>query len=164
MVKKLSIKRELFCNHYIECGNASEAYRLAYTCSSKWKDGVVRRKASELMKIPEVNARIEELQDEAKKRFDMKKDDALRFLASIIDVDPLDLGKVEGDTFTVNSMNDIPESVRRCIQSIRSTKDGIEVKLYSKIAALSQISKMLGWDAPVKNESNTSIRMIIGDD
>ena len=32
---KLSIKQENFCNYYLECGNASEAYRRAYSCNSK---------------------------------------------------------------------------------------------------------------------------------
>jgi phage terminase small subunit len=27
---KLTIKQEKFCNKYLECGNASEAYRYAY--------------------------------------------------------------------------------------------------------------------------------------
>lgn len=31
---KLSVKQENFCNYYIECGNASEAYRRAYSCSN----------------------------------------------------------------------------------------------------------------------------------
>ncbi|MFR4024933.1 MAG: terminase small subunit [Alistipes indistinctus] len=31
MAKGLTIKQEKFCNKYLECGNASEAYRLRMT-------------------------------------------------------------------------------------------------------------------------------------
>ncbi len=45
----MTIKQENFCNYYVETGNASEAYRRAYSCS-KMKDGTVKVKAAELLK------------------------------------------------------------------------------------------------------------------
>ncbi|WFE85066.1 terminase small subunit [Parabacteroides chongii] len=45
----LTIKQENFCNYYLECGNASEAYRRAYSCS-KMKDESVNSRAYELLK------------------------------------------------------------------------------------------------------------------
>ena len=43
-MKGLTIKQENFCNYYIESGNASDAYRRAYSCE-KMKDETVNRKA-----------------------------------------------------------------------------------------------------------------------
>lgn len=47
---RLSIKQENFCNYYIECGNASESYRRAYSCKNM-KDNTVNRKAIEAFRI-----------------------------------------------------------------------------------------------------------------
>lgn len=164
MTKKLGVNRENFCNYYIETGNASEAYRMAYPGSAGWKDGVVKKRASELLRHPGVASRVDELQSEAREKSDMKKEDALRFLASVVNVDPVDLYNEDGGTFIAKSINDIPEPVRRCILSVKNTKDGVEIRLYNKIAAIAQISKMLGWDAPVKSDVKTNVRMIIGDE
>lgn len=164
MKKKLVINREKFCHYYIETGNASEAYRKAYPCSVNWKDGTVRKRAFDLLKNSDVASRLNELQVEACERFDMKKDDVLRFLASVVNVDPIDLMSSGKDTYMVKSVENIPKSVRLCIQSIKNTQYGVEIRLYSKIAAITQISKMLGWDAPVKSDVSTNVRMIIGDE
>ena len=43
-MKGLTIKQENFCNYYLECGNASEAYRRAYSCSNM-KGDTINRKA-----------------------------------------------------------------------------------------------------------------------
>lgn len=94
----------------------------------------------------------------------MKKEDALRFLTNVVNVDPIDLQLKGKDTFIVRSLDDIPKPVRCCIQSIKNTQYGVEIRLYSKIAAITQISKMLGWDAPVKSDVSTNVRMIIGDE
>lgn len=44
----LTIKQEKFCNKYLRCGNASEAYRYAYDCS-KMSDNSVWCNASQLL-------------------------------------------------------------------------------------------------------------------
>lgn len=58
---KLTIKQEKFCNKYLECGNASEAYRFAYDCS-KMSDDTVRNNAYMLLQNSEITARVKELQ------------------------------------------------------------------------------------------------------
>ena len=57
---KLTIKQEKFCNKYLECGNASEAYRYAYRCSNM-SDNTVWNNAYLLLQNSEVAARIEYL-------------------------------------------------------------------------------------------------------
>lgn len=44
----LTLKQEKFCNYYLECGNASEAYRRAYSCD-KMKSEIINIKACELL-------------------------------------------------------------------------------------------------------------------
>lgn len=58
---KLTVKQENFCNYYIETGNASEAYRCAYSCSNM-KDETVNKRASELLNSGEITGRVKQLQ------------------------------------------------------------------------------------------------------
>lgn len=55
----LTLKQEAFCQRYIETGNASEAYRLAY--KSKAKASTQHRSAHEVLANPNVAARVAEL-------------------------------------------------------------------------------------------------------
>lgn len=63
----LTPKQEKFCQEFKKCGNASEAYRLAYD-TSKMKPESVWRKAKELLDNVKVSARIKELQDKIEKK------------------------------------------------------------------------------------------------
>ena len=56
----LTVKQEKFCQSYIETGNASEAYRQAYS-ASKMKPETVNRTAKELLDHPKITARINTL-------------------------------------------------------------------------------------------------------
>lgn len=62
-MSKLTDKQERFCQLYIETTDASEAYRGAYD-AKRMKPNTVNRKASELKKQPQIDARIKELQGE----------------------------------------------------------------------------------------------------
>ncbi|HSX63426.1 MAG TPA: terminase small subunit, partial [Pseudoxanthomonas sp.] len=53
-------KQEAFCLAYIECGNASEAYRRAYDAAAM-ADTTVHRKAKELLDNGKITARLAEL-------------------------------------------------------------------------------------------------------
>ena len=64
---ELTLKQEHFIKAYIETGNASEAYRIAYD-ADKMKAETIHRKANELMNNGKIRARIEEMQKEHQKR------------------------------------------------------------------------------------------------
>ena len=53
----MTIKQELFAQAYIETGNASEAYKSAYNTQAN--ANTVNRKASQLLKHPEVLADLQ---------------------------------------------------------------------------------------------------------
>ena len=73
---RLRPKQEKFCQLYIELGNASEAYRQAYSCG-KMKDETINNKAYILSKKGEIRARISELQAEHKERHNLTVDDLI---------------------------------------------------------------------------------------
>ena len=155
MINKLSIKQEKFCNYYLECGNASEAYRRVFSCG-KMKPESINRKAKELLDNGKITARIVELQAEMQRRSDMTRDEAVGILADIARANIVDTlvvrrGK-DYTTILIDDVTKLPKSTQHAIFSIKSSDKGYEVKLYNKIEAIDKLSKMLGWDAPAKQE------------
>lgn len=151
----LTIKQEKFCNYYLECGNASEAYRRAYSCKGK-SNNVIWVESSKLLNSPKVALRIKELQAQMRNRSDITKDEAVGILADIARANIVDALEIKSNeaftTILIKDISQLPLSMQRSILSIKSTDKGYELKLYNKIDAIDKISKLLGWDAPVKQE------------
>ena len=74
----MTIKQELFAQAYIETGNASEAYKRAYDTQAN--ANTINRKASQLLKHPEVKKELEVLQEQAKERNKVTIDSILQEL------------------------------------------------------------------------------------
>lgn len=70
---ELTIKQENFCKVYVEIGNASEAYRQAYT-ADKMKPETINRAAKELTDNPKIATRVKELQQELQDRHNFTVD------------------------------------------------------------------------------------------
>ena len=76
---KLTQKQENFALHYVECGNASEAYRRSYN-ASKMKTESVNRKAHDVLENVNVSARVAELKEQHRERHNVTVDDLLNEL------------------------------------------------------------------------------------
>lgn len=148
---KLTIKRENFCNYYVETGNASEAYRRAFACKNM-KDKTITEAASRLINDSNVNARIKELQGEIKKKSDITKEKILYELDCIINAKITDYIMLEEGRLSFKDFNELAESQVKAIESVKQGKNGIELKLHGKSWSIERICKMLGYDAPVKIE------------
>ena len=150
---KLSVKQENFCNYYLECGNASEAYRRAYSCCSK-SDKAIGVDAFKLQNNPKIALRIRELQEEQKSKSDITKEKILYELSSIAfssiaDMHNSWIERVEFDKLTPRQ--------KSAIKSIATSDDPeivdveyVKIELHDKLKAIERICKMLGWDAPEK--------------
>ena len=145
----LSIKQEKFCNYYVESGNASDAYRRAYSCKGK-SDNTIWVESSRLANSPKVALRISELRSEMQRRSDITKDEAVGILADIARANIVDALEIKSNemftTIVVRDVATLPISVQRAILSVKSTDKGYELKLYNKIDAIEKLSKLLGWD------------------
>lgn len=75
----LDPNRERFCQFFIETGNASEAYRMAYP-DSKMNSNSLAVEACNLKKEPNVSLRILELQDMHVDRHNITVDDLIKEL------------------------------------------------------------------------------------
>lgn len=133
MKGKLTIKQENFCNYYVETGNASEAYRRAYSCA-KMKDESVNRKAIELLNYGKITARVAELQEEQKAKSDITKEEIVRLCVRVI----------RG------------ENVTDVMEDRGGRKSG---RTISKTWAMERVCKMLGFDSPQKIEGEIDTGM-----
>lgn len=154
---KLTIKQEKFCNYYLESGNASEAYRRAYSFENM-RPETINIRACELLANGKIAVRVKEMQADLQRRSDITKDEAIDILKNIARANVVDMLQIKRGKnyviFLIKDLSKLPLSFQLAIQSVKSTDKGFEVKMYSKIDALDRLSKMMGWDAPVKSEVN----------
>ena len=75
-MKPLTQKQENFCLKYVECGNASEAYRFAYD-AGKMKPETIWKRANELLGNGAVPGRISEIKQAHAQRHRLTVDDLL---------------------------------------------------------------------------------------
>lgn len=152
-----NIRHETAIQAYlINGGNQSAAYREAYPKSVKWKENVVAKRASELFNRGEVLGRLSEIQSKMDKEniYELNRIlDSFGKIAFANICDIFDFDEITGKIMLIGNakrLSGLSRDITDCIQSLKTTKDGIEVKLYSKDKALEQIAKMKGYYAPDK--------------
>lgn len=106
----LTEKQERFCQEYIKSGVASQAYRIAYPKSKKWKDESVNVNASKTMANTNIMQRVKELQEKVESKHDISKDKIMARLQQlvyeqeVIGADKLDLNVMIKALDTLNKM------------------------------------------------------------
>jgi len=165
-VKKLELtaKQENFVVKYLETSNATAAYRYAYDCS-KMKPNTVRRTAIETLKHPKINAEIERRMKRTALTSEITKRQVLDELKNILDAKISDYVEFDGKKLKFKDFVKLTEKQLKAIESIKETKHGIELKLHGKSWTIERICKMLGFDAPVKQEmklDEDSVKLIVG--
>lgn len=144
---KLSVKQENFCNYYIECGNASEAYRRAYSCSNM-KDESINVKAVELLNNGKITVRVKEIQEELKKKSDITKEEVLNMLKSFMYADIRNFLTIKNGNVIFKDSEDWTDEMAMQVESVKQGKEGIEIKLNGRTWTIQRICKMLGFDSP----------------
>ena len=94
-VDGLTQKQEMFCLAFIETGNASEAYRRAYT-ASRMAAKTVHECASRILADRKVSARVAELRVEAAERAQVTATQVMASLARDLNFDPARLFHEDG--------------------------------------------------------------------
>ena len=151
-MRKLTINQEKFAKAYVLTGNASAAYRLSYPKSLKWKEEVVHQAASRMRNNNKVSARIKELQDEVKEKFDIS---AERLLLEQSGIALFDFRKLfDGDGRLINPV-DMPEDVAAVVSSVKVSRvkrlpddptddEIVEIKLWNKNNSIDSLFKHKG--------------------
>lgn len=166
---ELTSKQEKFVDLYIGGLTPAESYRQAY--DTQLEPRFVSVEANKMMKKPKVAhviANVTGKNNRAKQRELESILDEFGKIAysNIVDIFDFDIVKnkimLKGD---VKTLSELPREITACIQSLKQTRDGIEVKLYAKDSALSQIARILGFYAPEKIiHAETSLAELLKDD
>lgn len=158
---KLTVKQEKFCNKYLECGNASEAYRFAYDCS-KMSDNTVWNNAYQLLQNSEVAARMDYLKSHLAEAAGIS---ALQILREHQKIAFSDATRIRNGWMSLKDFEALTDDEKACVKSIetkqtrRMTPAGeevideqVKIVCYDKQRALDSIVDMLGYRAPEKKE------------
>jgi len=81
-MKKLTPKQDKFCLKYMECGNATEAYKSVYNTNSM-KPKTINNRAYEMLEKGEIRGRVAELKEETKERAMLSLDDVIAELEKV---------------------------------------------------------------------------------
>ena len=168
-IKLMTNKQEIFCKEYVKLDDASAAYRIAYD-TAKMKSATISRNAHELLKNNNVTTRVSELKkiasEIAEKEFKTDSRELLKHLTilrkSRID-QYVDFVDIEVPYFTENEngeremkvktervlqfkpFDQLTEEQLMCVESIKDTRNGIELKLHGKDWTIEKIAKHIGF-------------------
>lgn len=154
MKAKLTPKQAKFATLYVELGSATEAYRKAYSWK-RMKPETVHRKAIEVLQNGNVAARIKELQAKLEKKQILTKEEILNDLKEISTVtinDYVDKFDPKTEKITFKPMDQWTLAMQRACTGFKPGRNGIELTIYGIKYAYDRISKMVGYDAPIKTE------------
>lgn len=143
----LTPKQEKFCNMYMETGNASEAYRRAYSCGGM-KPETVNRKAKELLDNGKIRARVREIQKKQERKSDITREEIMSFLKNIMYADIRDFIIIKEGKVTFKDSSEWTDGMAMQVESVRQTREGIELKLNGKAWTVQRLCRMLGLDEP----------------
>jgi phage terminase small subunit len=148
---KWTPKREQFCREYlIDFCATDAAIRAGFSAKS------AKVQAWDLMQMPEIQERIKELQNDLAKRTEITQDRVLAEYAKIAFSDMRHFAAWDANGVTLMPSCLLSEDDAVCVAEVSQTvtKDGgsIKFKLHDKKGALDSICKMLGFNAPDKNE------------
>jgi phage terminase small subunit len=155
----LTPKQEAFCLAYLETGNASEAYRRAYSAQNMKPESVAVA-ASRALSNAKVALRVSELRERSQTAAVMSRQEALErltrigrtSLSDLIDWRTVDLGADENGSPIQQTAWALKDSVAQdpgslaLISELSATKDGFKIKTHSQVQAIQQLAKMQGWD------------------
>lgn len=157
----MTVKQEKFVKKYLQCGNASEAYRHAYN-TERMSEACINNSAYKLLRHGEITARLEYLKSHLAEAADIS---ALRVIAEHMKIAFSDATRLRNGWMSLKEFESLTPEERACIKSVetRTRKivnengetvidEQVKVTLYDKQKALDSISRMLGYDAPAKVE------------
>lgn len=173
----LTPKQEKFARKYLECGNASEAYRCAYDCS-RMKDASVNRNAFAMLHNVKIASRIDYLKSHLAEASGIS---ALRILEEHAKIAFSDATRIRSGWMSLKEFEALTPEERACIKGVETkerkllSNEGetvidtqVKVTLYDKQKSLDSISQMLGYNAPQKQEVTVTgsrpVIMFSGDD
>lgn len=161
--KPLTPRQEAFCNKYLETGNASEAYRYAYS-TDRMKPETINNAAYKLLQKGEIRARLAYLRENLAEAAGISALKVVRELERIAFADPT---VIRTDWGTLKSFEGLTAEEKSIIKDIdvkvrcTTTASGNEIvetttriSMHDKLKALESLAQMLGYNKPIKVEAD----------
>lgn len=162
---RLTPKQEKFCLVYLETGNASEAYRQAYS-TRRMSENSIYVEASKKLKLPNISLRLKKLNEAAVTAAVMTRTEALERLSQFARIDLADLvefashelGEDENGSPIIQTAWQVRDSALQdpkalaAITELNASRDGIKIKVQSQIQAIQQLGRFMGWESATKHE------------
>lgn len=183
--KKITKRQEIFATEFVKLDDASAAYRIAYS-TSRMKDTTVWRNACALLKNSYVAEKVKELQkaaaEIASEKFSIDSTELLNHLnilrkarideyVDFVEIEvPYTIEKADGKKedrvrceriLQFKPFDQLTEEQLMCIESIKDTRNGIELKLHGKDWTIEKIAKHIGFYEK-DNEQSKPIVQITG--
>lgn len=176
---KLTKNQEEFCKKYVELGDQSAAYAASYKAPNMSKKSI-NEAASRLMKNNNVIARVNELEAIAKKiadkKFSITAETMLRHLDILRNArideyvnllsEKIEVGYDDDKDEPIYSerlvcsfkpFSELTKEQLMCIESIKETRYGIELKLHGKEWTIEKINKHIGFYEKDNEQSKTEV-------
>ena len=153
---ELTIKREKFVTKYLECGNASEAYRYAYDCS-RMKESTINKRASELLGNGEIRGRLEHMKSHLA---EVSGISALRIIREHEKIAFSDATRVRDGWMSLKDfIKSVETKTRKTVGENGETiiDEQVKITTYDKQKSLDSITAMLGYNAPLKTEQEVNV-------
>ena len=161
-MKKLTERQKQFCLHYCKNGwNGTQA-----AIAAGYSERVASVQASENLAKPYIKAEIQRLRGNLEEVLQISKAKVLR---EHIRLAFSSIAHLHDTWVTRKEFEDLTEDQKACIESIetrqerKDTEGGpvitewVKIKLFDKQRALDSISKLMGYDAPIKAELSGTI-------
>lgn len=156
---KLDSRREKFCwEMVLNGGYASRAYRMAYPdCTSKNSS---EANASRLLKTPKIQARINEVREEIKRRYRATTEDILEYHGKVLKVDRREFIDETGKPKNIADIDSTAASILD-FDYERDPKSGtiyVNMKVPARHQSAVELGKIMGM-----NQENVKIEQIEGE-
>lgn len=166
----LTEKNKIFCREYVFDWNGSRSYKIAYPGVT---DETARVNASKLLTDTNIKAYIEHIQKDLEKIAQISR---LKVINEHIKIAFSSIANLHNTWITRKAFEELTEDQKACIAEI-DTKvkteyeynpddpknrtpinvEYVRIKLFDKQKSLDSISKMLGYDAPLKIQGDLNI-------
>ena len=165
----LTHKQKKFCELYIFDWNASKA-----AIGAGYSKDTAGSIAHEVLKKPEIQAYIKELQSDIEKLAGISR---MMVVQEASKIAFSSIAHLHNTWITLKEFEDLTDDQKACISQIETQKrieksgkgenaevwevDFVKLKLHDKVRGLEMLSKLLGYNAPEKHEVENSGRMQI---
>lgn len=138
--KKLTDKQEQFCQQFLVDLNATQAcIRAGYS------EHTAKEIGYEHLTKPHIIERIAELKAKRAEKLEVTQDDILNHLNILRSSNIQEYIKFDDGKLTFKDFKELTEEQLMCIESIKNTANGIELKLHGKEWTIEKISRHIGF-------------------